>query len=93
MDNLLGTLLIGLIIGAVAELLMPSREPGDWRVSVVLGLAGSVLAGFFGRSLGWYQTGDTAGAIASVAGAVILLALWRLVAKGTRKPVPAWRIS
>ena len=79
--NILGTILIGLIIGVIAKLLMPGKDPGGWVIAIVLGLAGSFLAGFLGRSLGWYQDGESAGFIFSVVGAMILLGLWRAFAR------------
>lgn len=84
--NILGTLLIGLIVGVIAKLLMPGKDPGGWVVAIVLGLAGSFLAGFLGRSLGWYSDGESAGFIFSVVGAMLLLYLWRVFAKGKGRP-------
>ncbi len=75
------SIIIGLLVGVVAKLLMPGRDPGGWIITILLGLAGSVVAGFLGRSLGWYQEGQPAGFLASVIGAIILLALYRLIAK------------
>jgi uncharacterized membrane protein YeaQ/YmgE (transglycosylase-associated protein family) len=84
MFNLLWTALIGLIIGAVAKLLMPGRDPGGWIITMLLGLAGSFVAGFLGRMLGWYKEGQSAGFIMSVLGAILLLYLYRvLIAKKT----------
>jgi uncharacterized membrane protein YeaQ/YmgE (transglycosylase-associated protein family) len=88
--DILGTILIGLIIGVVAKLLMPGKDPGGWIIAIVLGLAGSFLAGFLGRSLGWYEEGETAGFIFSVIGAMILLGLWRAFA-GKQSPPPVTR--
>ena len=88
--NILGTILIGLIVGLIAKLLMPGKDPGGWVVAIVLGLAGSFLAGFLGRSLGWYADGESAGFIFSVIGAMLLLGLWRAFAK-KRVPPPATR--
>lgn len=68
----------GLIVGALAKLIMPGKDPGGILVTMLLGIAGSLVAGFLGRSLGWYPAGGGAGLIASVAGAVLLLALYRL---------------
>ena len=79
--NILGTILIGLIIGVVAKLLMPGKDPGGWIIAIVLGLAGSFLAGFLGRSLNWYADGEPAGFIMSVVGAMILLFLYRVFTK------------
>ena len=77
--HLIWSLIVGLIIGAVAKLLMPGRDPGGWIITMLLGIAGSVVAGFLGRALGIYHAGDAGpGLIASVIGAVILLALYRV---------------
>ncbi len=81
--SIIGTILIGLIVGALAKFLMPGRDPGGWIVTILLGLAGSFLAHFIGRGVGWYGEGDPAGFIASVVGAIVLLGLYR-VALGKR---------
>jgi uncharacterized membrane protein YeaQ/YmgE (transglycosylase-associated protein family) len=70
-------LLVGLVIGVIAKLLMPGRDPGGLLVTVALGVGGAVAAGLVGRELGWYANGESAGIIASVVGAVVLLALYR----------------
>ncbi len=75
--HLIGTILIGLIVGVIAKLLMPGRDPGGWVISILLGLAGAFVAGFLGRSLGWYEEGEPAGFLLSVVGAMILLGLYR----------------
>jgi len=80
MFSLLWTLLIGLVIGVVAKFLMPGRDPGGWIVTMLLGVAGSFVAGYLGRMLGWYQEGQSAGFIMSVLGAVLLLFVYRLLA-------------
>jgi uncharacterized membrane protein YeaQ/YmgE (transglycosylase-associated protein family) len=77
--SIIAAILIGLIVGIVAKLLTPGRDPGGWIITILLGLAGSFVAGFLGRSLGWYQDGQPVGFLASVVGAVILLLLYRLV--------------
>ncbi|WP_321471947.1 GlsB/YeaQ/YmgE family stress response membrane protein [uncultured Paludibaculum sp.] len=74
--------LIGLVAGALAKMLMPGKDPGGMLVTMLLGIAGSIVAGFLGRTLGWYQEGQTAGLIMSVLGAVLLLALYRMLKKG-----------
>lgn len=63
---------------------MPGRDPGGWIVTILLGLAGSVVAGFLGRGLGWYQEGQPVGFLFSVVGAIILLVLYRFIAGGRR---------
>jgi uncharacterized membrane protein YeaQ/YmgE (transglycosylase-associated protein family) len=72
-------IIVGLIVGAVAKLLMPGRDPGGFIITILLGIAGSVLAGWLGRAVGWYTTGEPAGFIASVVGAILLLAIYRAV--------------
>jgi uncharacterized membrane protein YeaQ/YmgE (transglycosylase-associated protein family) len=72
------TLIIGLIIGAIAKLLMPGRDPGGIIITMLLGIAGSFVATFIGRALGFYGDGSSAGFIASVIGAIILLAIYRM---------------
>lgn len=71
------TLIVGLIVGAIAKLLMPGKDPGGALLTMLLGVAGSFIAGMLGHALGWYEVGDGPGIIASVIGAVILLALYR----------------
>jgi uncharacterized membrane protein YeaQ/YmgE (transglycosylase-associated protein family) len=79
--HILWTLLIGLVTGAVAKILMPGKDPGGFIITILLGIAGSFLATYLGRALGWYAEGAPAGFIMSVIGAVILLLLYRLVAR------------
>jgi uncharacterized membrane protein YeaQ/YmgE (transglycosylase-associated protein family) len=79
MFGVLGWILFGLIVGAVAKLLMPGRDPGGFIVTMALGIAGALLGGFLGRSAGWYGPNDSAGFLMSVLGAVVLLFLYRLL--------------
>ena len=72
-------LVIGLIIGALAKLVMPGRDPGGIFVTILIGIAGSMLAGFIGREMHWYATNQGASFLASILGAIILLAVYRLV--------------
>jgi uncharacterized membrane protein YeaQ/YmgE (transglycosylase-associated protein family) len=81
MGSILTTLIIGLLVGAVAKLLMPGKDPGGWIVTILLGIAGALLAGYLGQAVGWYQPGQAAGFIASVVGAIVLLLLYRLLFK------------
>lgn len=78
--EILWTLLIGLVVGIVAKLLMPGRDPGGFIITALLGIAGAFVAHAIGRAMGWYTEGEPAGFIASVVGAVLLLALYRMVA-------------
>jgi len=77
--SIIGMILIGLIAGAIAKLVMPGKDPGGFIVTILLGIAGSIVAGFLGRVLGWYSEGETAGFIASIVGAILLLALYRML--------------
>ena len=79
MLSLLWTLLIGLVIGAVAKFLMPGKDPGGILITMILGIAGSFVATYLGRTLGWYQAGQAAGFIMSVLGAIVLLVLYRVI--------------
>ena len=79
MTHLLWTILIGAVIGAIAKLLMPGRDPGGCIITILLGIAGSFVAGFIGQALGWYEPGQPAGFIFSVIGAMILLLLYRII--------------
>lgn len=76
---MLWTLFIGLIIGAVAKLLMPGRDPGGFIITMLLGVAGSFMGTFLGRALGLYREGESAGFIMSVIGALILLAIYHFI--------------
>ena len=74
-------LIIGLIVGAVAKLIMPGRQPGGIFITMLLGIAGSLVAGLFGRLLGLYGPGQRAGFIMSTLGAILLLALYRMITR------------
>lgn len=71
--GIVGTILVGLIVGALARWLMPGEQKMGWIMTILLGIGGSLLAGFVGQALGWYQAGQGAGWIASVLGAIVLL--------------------
>ena len=73
------TIIIGLLIGIVAKLVMPGRDPGGFIVTILLGIAGSFIAGIIGRSMHWYSEGQPAGFIFSVVGAIALLIIYRLL--------------
>ena len=80
--GILWMILIGLIAGAIAKLIMPGRDPGGIIMTILLGIAGSFVGGFLARMLGMGTEGDTtAGLIGSVIGAIILLALYRMMAR------------
>ncbi len=71
--GLIGTLVVGLIVGAIARFVMPGEQKMGWIMTILLGIGGSMLAGFVGESMGWYRAGQGAGWIASVIGALVLL--------------------
>ncbi len=73
--------IIGLIVGALAKLIMPGKDPGGILITMLLGIAGSFLGTWIGRSLGMYQEGQAAGFIMSLIGAIILLLIYRMVKK------------
>jgi uncharacterized membrane protein YeaQ/YmgE (transglycosylase-associated protein family) len=77
--DILTTLIIGLIVGALAKLIMPGKDPGGFIITILLGVAGAFIAGWLGQALGWYHAGESPGIIMSVVGAVVLLAIYRAV--------------
>ena len=79
MFAVIGWMVFGLIVGAIGKLLMPGRDPGGIIVTMALGIAGALTAGFIGRALGWYGPTDGAGYIAAILGAMLLLWLYRMV--------------
>jgi uncharacterized membrane protein YeaQ/YmgE (transglycosylase-associated protein family) len=78
--HILWMLIVGLVVGALAKAVMPGRDPGGIFITMLIGVAGALIAGFLGRSLGWYSENEGAGIIASIIGSVILLAGYRVVA-------------
>ncbi len=78
--SILLTIVIGAIVGALAKLVMPGKDPGGIIITILLGIAGSFVAGMLGHALGWYEAGEGPGIIAGILGAVILLAIYRAVA-------------
>ena len=85
--NILWTIIIGLIVGALAKLVMPGRDGGGILMTIVLGIVGAILAGFIGRAMGLYDQGEGAGIIASILGAVLVLFIYRSVRR--RGSLPA----
>ena len=79
-------ILIGLIVGIVAKLLMPGRDPGGFIITTLLGIAGAFVAKYIGQALGWYGQGEPAGFLASVFGAILLLILYRVTFGRARTP-------
>jgi uncharacterized membrane protein YeaQ/YmgE (transglycosylase-associated protein family) len=85
MFGVLGWIIFGVIVGAIAKLLMPGRDPGGFIVTMLLGIAGAVTGGFLGRMLGWYGPNDGAGFFMSLLGAILLLWIYRMMV--TRRTV------
>jgi uncharacterized membrane protein YeaQ/YmgE (transglycosylase-associated protein family) len=81
--GLLWTILIGLIVGALAKLIMPGKDPGGIIVTIILGIAGSFLGTWIGRLLGFYREGQGAGFIMSLIGALLLLAIYHFFRRRT----------
>ena len=77
--GIIGWIVIGGLAGAIAKLLMPGRDPGGCIITVLLGIAGALLAGYLGQAVGWYREGETAGFIAAVVGAFVILFIYRLI--------------
>jgi uncharacterized membrane protein YeaQ/YmgE (transglycosylase-associated protein family) len=77
--TILGWILFGLVVGALAKLVMPGRDPGGIIVTILIGIAGAVLGGFIGRAFGFYREGEPAGWVMAFLGSVLLLFLYRLM--------------
>ena len=86
MFSILGWIVFGLIVGAIAKLLMPGKDPGGIIITMLLGVVGALLGGFVGRSLGMYRANEGAGFLMSIVGAIVVLFIYRLLV-GRRHPV------
>ena len=86
MENygILAWIAIGLVAGAIAKLLMPGKDPGGCIITILLGIAGALLAGFLGRAVGWYEGNEGAGFLAAIVGAFVILFIYRLIATRRR---------
>lgn len=82
--GILGWILFGLVVGIVAKLLMPGRDPGGFIITTLLGIVGAVIGGFLGRSLGFYGPGEPAGFLMATLGAVVLLLIYRMMRRPAR---------
>jgi uncharacterized membrane protein YeaQ/YmgE (transglycosylase-associated protein family) len=81
MFSFIGAIIIGGLAGLVAKFLMPGRDPGGFIITILLGIAGAVVATFLGQAVGWYRSGESAGFIGAVIGAIIILVIYRMVAR------------
>ena len=79
--GILGWILFGLVVGIVAKLIMPGKDPGGFIVTILLGIAGALVGGFAGRAMGLYAENEGAGWLMSILGAIILLALYRMMVR------------
>jgi uncharacterized membrane protein YeaQ/YmgE (transglycosylase-associated protein family) len=79
--GILTWILFGLVVGVIAKLLMPGRDPGGFIITILLGIAGALFGGFIGRAMGFYGDNQGAGWIMSILGAIVLLALYRMMAR------------
>jgi len=87
MFGVLGWILFGLVVGIIAKLLMPGRDPGGFIITALLGIAGAVLGGFIGRAAGLYAPGEPAGFLMSTAGAVILLFIYHMLRRPATRSI------
>jgi uncharacterized membrane protein YeaQ/YmgE (transglycosylase-associated protein family) len=78
---ILSWIVFGVVIGVIAKLLMPGKDPGGFIITMLLGIAGALVGGFIGRAMGFYGPNQSAGWIMSILGAIILLALYRMLAR------------
>ncbi len=78
---ILSWIVFGLVIGFIAKLLMPGRDPGGFIITMLLGIAGALIGGFIGRAMGFYGPNQSAGWLMSILGAIILLALYRVLVR------------
>lgn len=85
--SLIATFFIGLIVGIVAKMLMPGRDPGGFIITAIIGIAGAFIASFLGQSIGWYNANEPAGFIASVIGSMLLLGLYRVATGRSRTTI------
>lgn len=83
MFGIVGWIVFGLIVGLIAKLLHPGRDPGGFVITILLGIAGSLLGGFVGKALGLYREGEGAGLLMSVLGAILLLVLYNVFSRRT----------
>jgi uncharacterized membrane protein YeaQ/YmgE (transglycosylase-associated protein family) len=80
------TFIIGLVVGIIAKFLTPGRDPGGFIITAIIGIVGSFVATWIGQALGWYQAGQSAGWIASIVGAIVLLLIYRMFTKRSTMP-------
>ena len=77
--HLLWTIVVGLVVGIIAKMLMPGRDPGGFIITILLGIAGAFTATYIGQHFGWYREGQPAGFIGAILGAILILIVYRLI--------------
>jgi uncharacterized membrane protein YeaQ/YmgE (transglycosylase-associated protein family) len=77
--HILGTIFIGLVVGAIAKLIMPGKGPGGLIITILLGIGGALIATYLGQLVGWYQAGQSAGFLGAIVGAILILFIYRLI--------------
>ena len=77
--HILWTILIGLVAGAIAKLILPGKDPGGFIITILLGIAGALIATYLGHLIGWYQAGQSAGFIGAIVGSILILLIYRLI--------------
>jgi uncharacterized membrane protein YeaQ/YmgE (transglycosylase-associated protein family) len=82
--GILSWILFGLVVGVIAKLVTPGRDPGGFIITMLLGIAGALLGGFIGRAMGFYGPSESAGWLMSIGGAIVLLVLYRMIARPRR---------
>ena len=79
--GIISTIIVGFIVGLLARAILPGRQAMGFILTTILGVVGSVLAGYIGQALGWYRAGEGVGFIGSIVGAIIVLAIYGMVAR------------
>ncbi len=77
--HILWTILIGLVAGAIAKFIMPGKDPGGFIITILIGIAGALIATYLGHLIGWYQAGQSAGFIGAIVGSILILLIYRLI--------------
>lgn len=80
-QGIIMTFIIGLVVGVIAKLLKPGKDPGGFIITALIGIAGAFIAKYIGQAVGWYRPDQNAGFIASVIGAIILLVIYGMATR------------
>ena len=81
MLSIIWTIVIGFVVGVIAKLLTPGRDPAGFFITAAIGIGGSLLMTFVGKTMGWYQPGQSAGFLAAIVGAIVLLVAYHLISR------------